>query len=114
MLIKSHQLGDILDNLFQNSIKFLKNSNTKKIRIELYKESPKIIIKFSNSGTKIEHDQWEKIFEQGYSGSKSTGLGLFSSREVLKKYGGRIFIQNSNSNETSFIIELNEGVINKN
>ena len=109
-LIKSYELGDILDNLFQNSIRFMKDSKKKNISIELYKESPKIILKFSNSGNIIPEDRWNMIFEQGYSESSSTGQGLFSAREILKKYGGRIYVDISVSDQTTFKIELNEGV----
>jgi signal transduction histidine kinase len=111
VLIKSYELGNILDNLFQNSVRFMQNSETKKITIEIYKESPKIIIKFSNTGSVISEDKWKIIFEQGYSEGGSTGQGLFSAQEILKKYGGRIYVSNSNLELTTFKIELNEGVI---
>ena len=111
VLIKSYELGNILDNLFQNSIRFMKNSDNKYIKIDIYKESPKIIINFSNTGSSISKDKWKLIFEQGYSESSSTGQGLFSAKETLKKYGGRIFVTNSDMNLTTFKIELNEGVI---
>ncbi len=110
VLIKGYELGDILDNLFQNAIKFMNKTVSKKIIIELYKDSPKIIIKFTNTGTEIPVSRHELIFEQGYSESGSTGQGLYNSREVLKKYGGRIFVESSVAEKTTFKIELNEGV----
>ncbi|MDA3861557.1 MAG: HAMP domain-containing sensor histidine kinase, partial [Melioribacteraceae bacterium] len=112
VLIKSYELGNILDNLFQNSIRFMQDSKEKDISIELYKESPKIILKFSNTGSIIPEDRWDIIFEQGYSEGGSTGQGLFSAREVLKKYGGRIYVDISVLEKTTFKIELNEGVNN--
>jgi len=111
VLIKSYELGNIIDNLFQNSIRFMKNSDNKYIKIDIYKESPKIIINFSNTGSSISEEKWTLIFEQGYSESGSTGQGLFSAQEILKKYGGRIQVSNSDMNLTTFKIELNEGVI---
>lgn len=109
VLIKNYELGNILDNFLQNSIRFMKSSKEKAITILLYKESPKIILEFSNTGVPIPKDKWELIFTQGYSEAESTGQGLFTAREMLKKYGGRIYISNSNSNQTTFKIELNEG-----
>jgi len=110
VLIKSYELGEVLDNLFQNSIKYMKNAEQKKIVIELYKESPKIIIIFSNTGTLIPKEKWDLIFEKGYSESGSTGLGLSNAREILNKYGGRIFVDANSTKITSFRIELNEGM----
>ena len=105
-------LGDILDNLIQNSVRFLKLKTGKFIAIEIAKESPKIIIKFSNNGEPIPKEKWETIFQQGYSEYGSTGQGLYFAREKLKKYGGAIFVLASTEEETTFKIELNEGVIN--
>ncbi len=110
VLIKNYELADILDNLFQNSIRFMGNSKEKKISIELYKESPKIILNYSNSGSIIPKDIWDVIFEQGYSGGGGTGQGLYSARETVKKYGGRIIVSDSTLEKTTFKIELNEGV----
>ncbi len=113
VLIKAFELGNIIDNLFQNSLRFLKNSPDKLIEIELIKESPKIVIKFTNTGEPIPEENWEKIFEQGFSGSGSTGQGLYQSRKILQKYGGRIYVFESDKNKTVFKIELNEGKSNK-
>ena len=112
VLIKSYELGDIIDNLIQNSLRFMKDSKEKNIFIELYKESPKIILRFSNNGNVIPNDKWDIIFEQGYTESKSSGQGLFNAREILKKYGGRIYVEDSTIEKTTFKIELNEGVSN--
>jgi hypothetical protein len=111
VLIRNYELGNILDNLIQNSIRFMSNSDRKIISIELYKESPKIILKFSNTGSPILKEKWDTIFQQGYSEANSTGQGLFAAREMLKKYGGRIYVSKSNSDITTFKIELNEGII---
>jgi sensor histidine kinase regulating citrate/malate metabolism len=89
----------------------MSNSDRKIISIELYKEAPKIILKFSNTGSPILKEKWDTIFQQGYSEANSTGQGLFAAREMLKKYGGRIYVSKSNSDITTFKIELNEGII---
>jgi signal transduction histidine kinase len=109
VLIKNYELGDILDNLFQNAVRYTSRAEKKLIRIELLKESPKIIIRFINTGLPVPEEKREKIFEPGYSESGSTGLGLYTTREILKKYGARIFVEKSGGEETVFRIELNEG-----
>ncbi len=110
VLIRSHELANILDNLIQNSLRFF-NSDNKIIKLTLLKESPLVVIRYSNNGTKIPKDIWEKIFEKSYSESKSSGRGLFEARETLKKYDGKIFVEASSEEETVFRIELNEGII---
>ncbi len=109
VLIKNYELGNILSNLFQNSIRAMQNSKNKTIEIKLEKNSPKILIEFTNTGEEIPEEAREKIFEQGFSKHGGTGLGLFQSREILKKYGARIYLKRSDARSTTFVIELNEG-----
>ncbi len=108
-LIKCYELADIMDNMLRNSIRALQGVENKKIEINVLRSVPKIIIEVRNNGYIIAPDKWEKIFEQGYSEFKSTGFGLFKNREVLKKYGARIFVKESSDSLTNFNIELNEG-----
>lgn len=112
VLIKNYELADIIDNCLQNSVKALASTGSKEISIKVYSLAPKIYIDIADNGSGIEENEKEKIFESGYSKRKSTGHGLYSAREVLKKYGGRIFVKSSSKKEgTVFTIELNEGIL---
>ena len=112
VLIKNYELADIIDNCIQNSVRALKDTEKKKITITVYKSAPKICIDIADNGSGISKNEWEKIFESGYSNDANTGFGLFAARTKLKKYGGRIFVKSSiESEETIFTIELNEGIL---
>lgn len=114
VLIRNYELADIIDNSIRNSINALKDSSSKEIEIRLNKKPPKIIIEIKDTGIGIRKDDYEIIFEHGYSTFGGTGHGLFSAREILEKYGGRIFVSKSSPNqETIFTIELNEGATNE-
>lgn len=110
VLIKNLDLADVIDNLIRNSVSALKNSSKKIIHIFTYKKIPKVFIEISDTGKGIDSDKLEKIFEYGYSDSGGTGKGLFLSRKILQKYGGRIYLKNSKPDiGSTFLIELNEG-----
>ncbi|MBS4014414.1 MAG: VCBS repeat-containing protein, partial [Bacteroidetes bacterium] len=112
VLIKNYELADIIDNCLQNSVKALASTEGKEVSIKVYSLAPKIYLDIADNGSGIEENEKEKIFESGYSKGKSTGHGLYSAREVLKKYGGRIFVKSSSKKEgTVFTIELNEGIL---
>lgn len=114
VLIRNYELADIIDNSIRNSINALKDSSQKEIEINVNKKPPKIIIEIKDKGIGIREDDFEKIFEHGYSTFGGTGHGLFSARKILEKYGGRIFVSKSNPNQqTIFTIELNEGATNE-
>jgi len=112
VLIKSYELADIIDNCLQNSMKALLQKEEKEISLKVYKFAPKICIGITDTGIGIVESEWEKIFESGYSKGSSSGFGLFSARQILKKYGGRIYVKSSSVTEgTVFTIELNEGIM---
>jgi signal transduction histidine kinase len=110
VLIKEFELADILVNLIDNSISAMKKSAQKDLTIKLGILEPKITIDVSDTGEGIESESWEEIFERTYSSKKSGGEGLWISRKLLKKYGGRIFVKSSNKEiGTTIRIELIEG-----
>ncbi len=113
-LIKNYELADILDNNVHNSNKALKDKKEiKKITIRLYNKVPHICIDIIDTGCGIPKHKWKEIFEQGFSESEGTGFGLHFSQQVLGKYGGRIFVNESVVGEgTIFTIEMIEGVQN--
>lgn len=110
-LIKTEDLAIVLDNCVQNSIRAIKGSKNPLIEILLEWEAPHIIIKIKDNGLGINPDNWGKVFEKGYSESKSTGSGLAISKSLIEKYNGRMYIKESAINiGTTISIELNEGV----
>ena len=112
VLIKNYELADIIYNCLQNSVRASLTVQKKKISIVVYRLAPKICIDIKDCGIGIGKSEWEMIFESGYSKGSSTGFGLFSAKEKLNKYGGRIFVKHSiPEEETVITIELNEGIL---
>jgi signal transduction histidine kinase len=111
VLIKSNELADVMDNLITNSIKMFNDTGNKEIVISLFHFEPKVVIEYKNNGKVIPNDLFEKIFEQGFSESGSSGYGLYYSRKVIQKYNGKFHVSESSEiNGTIFRIELNQGV----
>ncbi len=107
VLIKNYELGFVLDNCIQNSIRALEERKGAEINVLIKKKSPKVIIEVIDNGKGIEKNMFEKIFEEGVSLSGSGGNGLAIARETLKKYGGRIYVSASIPNEQTILtIEL--------
>jgi signal transduction histidine kinase len=102
------RLSIVLNNLISNSIKYH----------DFRKENPFISIKYdkvlhalqvqdNGSGIKAEHQ--EKIFRMFYRGSdKSTGsgLGLFITKEAVAKLNGRIEVQSTFGEGSTFTVYL--------
>ncbi len=109
-LMDSTTLANILDNCIQNAIKAMRKIENKELTIKLLKGDPRIFIEVSDNGQGIPKEKFQQIFENGYSTSNSTGYGLFYSKEMLTKYGGRIYVKSSIPNKkTTLVIELQKG-----
>ncbi|VAW30587.1 hypothetical protein MNBD_BACTEROID07-1476 [hydrothermal vent metagenome] len=110
VLMDATSLANILDNCIQNSRKAMAENPEKKMTIKFIKADPRIFIEITDNGKGIPEGEQEKIFENGYSSTHSTGYGLFYAKETLKKYGGRIYVKNSVPHQrTTFVIELQKG-----
>ncbi|MBX3009445.1 MAG: VCBS repeat-containing protein [Melioribacteraceae bacterium] len=113
VLASGFELAEVIGNCIQNSIRAIELDQGK-IEIELEKITPKIRIAISDNGKGISKELWDKIFESGFTQNSSSGIGLFQSREILNKYGGRIYVSESKAHfKTTINIELNEGIKNE-
>ncbi len=70
-------------------------------------ESPHVDVKFEDSGSGIDPDRLERIFEVYYtSKSNGTGLGLPIAQQIVEKHGGRISVESEPGAGTAFTLSL--------
>ena len=83
----------ILSNLLNNAIEATKNSNKKKIKLDIRKlERYKIQVKNNISGLNIDSREIENFFKKGFSSKgEGRGYGLFNVKKIIKKYKGTIY-----------------------
>ncbi|WP_195269804.1 HAMP domain-containing sensor histidine kinase [Eubacterium sp. 1001713B170207_170306_E7] len=106
------QFGRVLWNLFENSLKYAGEENTK-IKISLTEEAGVAVLRFEDNGPGVEKDALEKIFDSFYrtdparsSQKKGSGLGLSITREIIKGFGGSIYAEPSALGGLAMIIHL--------
>ena len=102
----------VIDNLFDNAIKY--STNLLKIEINLISRTNKFIMEFSDNGIGILPKEFKKIFnkfhriyDKSIPSVKGTGLGLYWAKEIIKNHGGKITVFSKGLGEgTTFKIEL--------
>lgn len=104
------RLGEVFQNLLNNSIKFTKRG-TIKVSGSIHKENNEIILRFSDSGTgipeEIQSDIFEKFITKNLDSQKpGSGLGLFVCKGIIEGHGGKIYANNNDSGGATFTIKL--------
>lgn len=83
----------IINQILQNSIKYLKEEN-KKIEIYAKEQKEKVILYIKDNGIGINESEITRVFEKGFTGEngrilgkKSTGIGLYLCKKLCNKLG---------------------------
>jgi len=105
-----NRLSQVLKNLIGNALKF---TDYGYIALEAEKKDNLIIISVIDTGIGISNDELKKIFTkfyQAYTGedrnNEGTGLGLFISKEIVKKHNGRIWAESEVGKGSRFVVEI--------
>ncbi|MGH9981648.1 MAG: HAMP domain-containing sensor histidine kinase [Nitrososphaeraceae archaeon] len=99
-----NRLSQVISNLLNNAIKFTEEGSitvivkTKKINNN-NNNGKEIIVSIKDTGTGIESEILPKLFTKFATQSTvvgGTGLGLFISKSIIEKHGGKIWAFNNN------------------
>ncbi len=103
------RINQVLFNLVGNAVKFTPAGGSIGVKASFNKDSNEIEISVSDTGIGIDEDEKEHIFERFYQVDKhdgrefaGTGLGLAISKEIVELHGGRIEVESSAGNGSTF------------
>jgi len=103
-------LSQCFSNLIKNALDAMRQSPHKKLLVKTGCHEQSIFVEISDSGCGIRQDDLPKLFEpfystksrQGEDGIKGTGLGLYSSYQLLSPYGVTFDVQSEVGKGTCF------------
>ena len=105
------RIGQVLTNLISNAIKYSPASKTINVATKLQRNTLKLCVE--DHGLGISEKDQDKIFLRFYrvSGPEShtfpgIGLGLYISSEIIKRQGGRIWVESKEEAGSTFCFEL--------
>lgn len=100
ILTDSKWLEFILNQILNNSIKYVKGNDNARIQIQaLTEERNKTILTIYDNGIGIPEDDLKRVFEKSFTGkngrteAKSTGMGLYIAKKLCDKLGHGLFIE---------------------
>jgi PAS domain S-box-containing protein len=105
------RIYQVFTNLITNAIKYSPEGG--KIIVHVRKEGEKATVSVQDFGIGIAKEQKNKIFERLYQVSDTKtntfpglGMGLFISKEIIKRHKGRIWVESVKGKETTFFFSL--------
>jgi len=103
------RLGQVLDNLIGNAIKYSPRGGDIAIRIEA--TDAEALVKIEDQGIGISGDVLPRLFERFFQGqdpgvSTGLGLGLYIARMLVEAHGGRIWAESEPDRGSTFAISL--------
>ena len=101
----------VLTNLVDNAVKYSPDGG--KVTVEVAVAGSQLRFAVRDEGLGVPPAEHRRIFEKFYRldpnltrGVGGTGLGLYISRELLERMGGRIWVESSGSGGSTFFAEL--------
>lgn len=104
----------ILNQIINNSIKYKRNIKNPKIEIIVEESSTQVTLTITDNGIGIPQNDLPKVFNKSFTGtngrttSKSTGLGLYITKNLLKKLGHKVEIESSVNKYTKVTITFSK------
>ncbi len=105
------KLEQVLLNLVDNSSKFTPDGG--KLKIEAVREGEWCRVSVIDNGTGIKKEEQERIFEPFRQlanpltrEESGTGLGLMLVKQIVERYGGRIWVESEYGKGSRFIFTL--------
>ena len=105
------RIGQVLMNLLTNAIKFSERAD--KVLVKVLSDGPNAVVRVQDYGQGIDEANYEKIFERFYQVSESEtkhyaglGIGLYISREIIKRHQGRLWVESRKGEGSTFSFSL--------
>jgi|SRR5579885_375245 len=105
------RLGEVLTNLLTNAIKYSPSGST--IQVTTKANKKEMVISVQDNGIGVAKEHQDRIFDRFYRVEginektyPGFGIGLYFSAEVIKRHGGRIWVESEKGQGSTFSFTL--------
>ncbi len=105
------RIGQVINNLVSNAVKYSPKSN--KVVIKLRSDKTTVYVSVQDFGIGMEKAHLNKIFERFYRVYDTTdktfpglGIGLYISSEIIKRHGGKLWVDSDIGKGSTFSFSI--------
>jgi PAS domain S-box-containing protein len=109
----SDKIERVLLNLLTNAIKFSPEGGTITIEAQWIEAPPRVLISVTDQGSGIPPEHLDRVFDKFYQAgdglvkkTKGVGLGLYICKSIVERHGGRIWVESTSSEGSTFKFTL--------
>jgi signal transduction histidine kinase len=106
-----YRLEQVIANLVENALKYSAGDST--VRVTLDVNDDFALLSVADEGIGIPRDQQEQLFERYFRARNVSvtsygglGLGLYISRDIVERHGGRIWVESEVGRGSTFYVAL--------
>jgi signal transduction histidine kinase len=102
-----NRISQVISNLINNSVKFIKKEGTISVSIDRRKtydrDNKKVaVVVIKDTGSGIDDEMFPKLFKKFATKSfQGTGLGLYICKNIVESHGGKIWAENNKDEKGS-------------
>ncbi|NMB48241.1 HAMP domain-containing histidine kinase [Candidatus Kuenenbacteria bacterium] len=113
LFVDPKRISMVVENLFSNAVKYIKEENGGTISVEIFREDSKIIFSIADNGVGIPDKDKKKIFKKFFRAENTmklqtsgTGLGLFIAKAIIESHKGTMWFVSKEGEGTTFYFKL--------
>jgi len=103
----------VLEILIDNAIKYNNLNGEVRVKLELLKDKPFVMVSIEDTGMGISEEEKDKIFSKFFRSQRAikketmgSGLGLYLTKNIIERHGGRIWFKSEENRGTIFYFTL--------
>jgi signal transduction histidine kinase len=99
-----NRISQVIANIINNSVKFIKKEGTISVRTEMERIDGKdvVVVIIKDTGIGIDEEIFFRLFRKFATKSfQGTGLGLFICKNIVESHGGKIWAENNKDGKGS-------------
>ncbi|WP_375742985.1 PAS domain S-box protein [Corallococcus interemptor] len=105
------RLEQVVSNLLENALKYSPDGGTIRVRLSLTDDVA--VLSVTDPGIGIPEDQQQQLFDRYFRARNAStrsygglGLGLYISRDIVERHGGRIWVESVPGRGSTFYVAL--------